>query len=155
TGFVPGATVKFSAVGTALPATYVSTTQLKVTAPAHPPNVMNVFVTTHGGTSASSNASLYAYGPPTVTKLTPNAGPTAGGNPVTTTVTGFVPGATVKFSAVGTALPATYVSTTQLTVTAPAHPANVMNVFVTTPGGTSATSNATLYAYGPPTVSSF
>ncbi len=154
TGFVPGATVKFSTAGAPLPATFVSATRLTAKAPAHAAGTVHVLVTTPAGTSAATNADLYAYGKPTVSSVSPRAGSTAGGNTVTINGTGFVPGATVKFSTVGASLPATFVSATRLTAKAPAHAAGTVHVLVTTPAGTSAATNADLYAYGAPTISS-
>jgi hypothetical protein len=147
-GFVPGATIKFGSAGAALATTFVSGTQLKVIAPAHAPGTVPVFVTT-AGTSAATNNDLYAFGAPGVTGLSPHSGSTAGGNTVTITGSGFVPGATVKFGSAGAALATMFVSGTQLKVIAPAHTAGTVPVFVTTTAGTSAASNNDLYTYGP------
>jgi IPT/TIG domain len=91
---------------------------------------------------------------PTVTSVSPIAGPTTGGNTVTINGTNFVSGASVKFGATASAL-VTFVSATQLKAVAPAHAAGTVDVTVTTPGGTSAIVAGDHYAYGPPTVSSF
>lgn len=89
-----------------------------------------------------------------VTSVAPNAGSTAGGNTVVITGT-FAPGATVSFG--GTASPSvTFVSSGELKAVAPPHASGVVDVTVTAGGG--GTSPATvhdLYAYGPPTLSSF
>ena len=156
TGFVPGATVLFG-TASASSVTYVSATQLTAKAPAQAAGTHNVYVTTPGGTSATNApADDYSYeATPTVTAVSPSAGPTAGGTSVTITGTGFVTGATVKFGTIaGTSV--TVSSSTKITVTAPAQsPSSPVDVTVTTPGGTSATSTADQYAYDPvPTVSS-
>jgi hypothetical protein len=152
TGFVSGATVKFGSTA-ATGVTFVSSTQLTAVSPAESAGTVDVTVTTPGGTSAASSADKYSYDVvPSVTALSPTAGPTAGGTVVTITGTGFVPGASVKFgSTAGTSV--TVVSGTKLTVKAPAvSSAQTVNVTVTTPGGTSPTAIANLYAFGGPTV---
>ena len=81
---------------------------------------MTVKATTTGGTSGSGEHFTYVAAP-TITKVTPGAGPTGGGTLVTLTGTGFVSGATtVTFG--GTVIPAgsvTFVSTTKIKVTSP------------------------------------
>ncbi len=154
TNFVPGASVSFG--GIASPAvTFVSATQLKAVAPAHAAGTVDVRVTTPGGTSAIVAGDHYTYEPPpTVSSVSPNAGPTGGGNTVTINGTNFVPGATVKFGTTASAT-VTFVSATQLKAVAPAHAAGTVDVRVTTPGGTSPIVPGDDYAYGPPTISSF
>ena len=66
---------------------------------------------------------------PTVTSITPNTGPAAGGTPVTITGTGFLPGATVSLGGTS-ATGVTVVSGTSITATAPAHAAGTVNVVV-------------------------
>jgi hypothetical protein len=146
-GFVPGARVKFGALGSALPSTFVSPSQLTVTAPALAAGTVHVFVTTGAGASTPTNNDLYAFGAPVVSGVSPRGGPTAGANTVTITGSGFVPGATVKFGPAGSALPSTFVSRSKLTVTAPRHAAGTVNVTVSTPAGTSAPTNANQYTY--------
>ena len=86
-----------------------------------------------------------------ISSVSPNAGPVAGGNTVTINRSGFVPGATAKFSSTGSSLPTTFVSVTQLKVVAPAQAAGSVHVFVTTSAGTSAANNGDLYGFGAPT----
>ncbi|HMO53651.1 MAG TPA: IPT/TIG domain-containing protein, partial [Tepidiformaceae bacterium] len=85
-----------------------------------------------------NNAFTYTDAP-TVTNLSPNTCPAAGGNQITVTGTGFVTGAgntTVTFGAVaGTNV--TVFGSTSLTVTCPAQAAGVVDVRVTTAVGTS------------------
>ena len=151
TNFLASATVKFGATP-ASSVTFVSPTQLTTKAPARPAGgTIHVTVHNPSAASAATNADLYAYGPPTIALLNPTGGPTAGGNTVTITGTGFVPGATVKFGATASAT-VTFVSVTQLTAKAPAHTGGSVRILVTTPAGTSAATNADLYAYGPPTI---
>ena len=108
---------------------------------------------TTAGTSAISSADKYTYGPPTVTSVSPNTGPSAGGNAITINGTSFAPGTTGKFGT--TAATITYVSAIKLTAKAPAHAAAQVDVTVTTPAGTSAISPADKYTYNTlPTVTS-
>jgi hypothetical protein len=98
------------------------------------------------------NALLYR--PPVVTSLVPNAGPVGGGTKVTVTGENFTPTAKVLFgTTAGSSV--TLVSPTKLTVVAPAGSAGVVHVTVVTQAGGSVHVNADLYAYGPPSVSSF
>jgi hypothetical protein len=153
TNFLSGATVQFGTT-VATGVTLVSATKLTAKAPAHAAGVVDVRVTTPGGTSAIAAGDHYTYdAPPTVSSVVPNAGTTTGGNTVTINGTNFVSGATVKFGATaGTAV--TLVSATKLTAKAPAHAAGVVDVTVHTVGGTSAISAGDKYAYGSPAVSS-
>ena len=151
-GFVTGATsVTFG--GTTIPAgsvTFVSTTAIKVTSPAHGAGTVTVKATTAGGTSGSGEHFTYEAAP-TITKVTPAAGPTGGGTMVTLTGTGFVSGATtVTFG--GTTIPAgsvTFVSTTKIKVTSPSHAAATVTVKATTAGGTSASGEHFTYVAAP------
>ena len=91
---------------------------------------------------------------PTVSSVSPNAGPTGGGNTVTINGTNFLSGASVKFATTASAT-VTFVSATQLKAVAPAHTAGTVDVTVTTSGGTSLIVAGDHYAYGLPTVISF
>ncbi len=153
TGFVSGATtVTFG--GTTIGAgsvTFVSTTQIKVTSPPHAAGAVTVQATTAGGTSASGEHFTYVTGP-SITKVTPGAGPTGGGTTVTLSGSGFVSGATsVTFG--GTTIPAgsvTFVSSTQIKVTSPPHAAGTVTVKATTTAGTSESGEH--FVYGAPTI---
>jgi streptogramin lyase len=145
TNFVPGTTVAFGA-NPATSTTYTSSTTLHATAPAAAAGIVDVTATTAAGTSATTSSDQYVFGAPSVTTVSPNSGPLAGGQTVTITGTGFVPGATVKFGpTVGTN--PIVVSPTQMTVVTPASTAGPVNIHVTTRGGTSATSSADKYTY--------
>lgn len=85
--------------------------------------------------------------PPTVTAVSPNSGPTAGGTSVTITGTGFVATPSVTFG--GTAATGeTFVSATTITAVAPARAAGLVNVVVTNPDAQSGTLTSG-YAYLP------
>ena len=118
--------------------TVVDDTTITATAPAHGPGAVSVLVSTSAGTNAAN--SLYTYiAPPTLTAISPTAGPTAGGTTITLTGTNFVIGDT-SVTIGGTVIPAasvTVTSATSLTFTNPAHVAGNVAVSVTTIGGTS------------------
>jgi hypothetical protein len=113
-----------------------------------------VQVFTPNGDNAPSSGSVFTYiSPVTVTGVSSNQGPVAGGNTVTISGTDFSSGATVLF---GTTAGTNVVVSpaTSLTVTAPAGTGEV-NVTVTTADGTSAINSADLYTYeAAPAVSS-
>jgi hypothetical protein len=84
-----------------------------------------------------------------VTGVSPSAGPTAGGTPVTITGSGFGSGSTVSFG--GTFATSVHVdSNTQITATSPAAAAGTFDITVTTPGGTSATTANDNFTYTTP-----
>ena len=118
---------------------------------------VDVVVTTLAGSSAVSDASKFTYGVPTITKLTPAAGPAAGGTSVVITGTGFtqISGAAgVKF---GTVNATSYVvnSTTQITAVAPAGTeGTTVDVVVTNSVGASGISLNSKYSYGVPKITS-
>ena len=112
--------------------------------------VVDVTVTTSGGTSATSSADQFTYvaptPAPTVTAISPTSGPTTGGTTVTITGTDLTGATAVTFGST----PATGVvvaSSTSLTAISPAGSAGTVDVTVTTPGGTSATSSADQFTY--------
>ena len=72
----------------------------------------------------------------TVGAISPNTGSTAGGAVLTIVGTGFESGAIVTLDNIATI--ATVVSSTNITATAPAHSAGLVNVVVTNPGGQTA-----------------
>jgi hypothetical protein len=86
---------------------------------------------------------------PTITSLSPSDGPLAGGNTVTITGTGFVSGANAPTITVGgTSVTTTFVDTTHVTFTAPATTTvGVVDVAVTTNGGTSTTGASDHFTY--------
>jgi hypothetical protein len=158
TGFASGSTVGFvgateTRISTAGQTVVVlSSTEIQVIAPPHSTGPVTIVVTTPGGTSASgTTATKYTFvTPPVLTRVTPNAGSTAGGNTVTLTGSKFTSGATVSFgSTAATVLSVT--SATKMKVKAPAHATSTVTITVTTPTGTS---DAVPYAFGAPTVSS-
>ena len=151
----PTGAVKFGAANATY--TILSNTQISATSPANSAGTYDITVTTPGGTSATSAADQFTYlAAPTVTSISPTSGPTGGGITVVITGSGFgaAPGTgAVTFGAAN----ATYTinSNTQITATAPAGSAGTVDIRVTTPGGTSATSAADQFTYiTAPTVTS-
>src|SRR5450432_1751529 len=83
---------------------------------------------------------------PTVTAVSPNRGPDAGGTSVTVSGAGLTGTTSVFFGTLaGTSI--VVGSDTSLTVTAPAHTSATVDVTVVTPAGTSLTSAADIYTF--------
>lgn len=145
TNFTAGSTVVFGA-NPATNVAFVSPTQLTAVSPAGT-GAVNVRVTTVEGTSAiaAGNQFTYVAPTPTVTSISPNSGPPEGGITVTINGTNFTAGSTVAFGA-NPATNVTFVSSTQLTATAPAGTGTI-NVRVTTVEGTSAIAAANQFTY--------
>ena len=107
--------------------------------------VTPAYVLTGTTTKLETPAGLGIKAPPTVTAVTPLAGPAAGGNTVTVSGTGFTSATKVAFgSTAGTTVHV--VSPFKLTVKAPAGGGTV-NVTATTFAGTSAVTSADQYTY--------
>ncbi|HLN42637.1 MAG TPA: IPT/TIG domain-containing protein, partial [Acidimicrobiales bacterium] len=123
-------------------------TSLTVNAPAEAAGTINVTVTTPAGTSATSSADDYTYfAVPTVTGVAPNTGTASGGTSVTVTGTNLAGETAVKFGATAGTGVSVNGGGTSLTVNTPAGAVGTVDVTVTTPGGTSATSAADKFAY--------
>ena len=124
-----------------------SDTQITVTAPAGAAGLTNVTVTTIGGTSATSAVDQYTYaGIPTVSGVSPSAGPLSGGNPVTITGTNLAAATAVDFG--GHAATGCGANTaTSITCNAPSGVVGQVDVTVTTAGGASATTAGDQYTY--------
>jgi hypothetical protein len=109
-------------------------------------------------TSTTSAADTFAYAPvPTVTSISPTTGSTSGGTPVTVTGTDFQGtgftttdvsvGSKDVTTACGSAPCFTVTNATTLTVKVPSGSPGPVDIEVTTPGGTSASSSADVYTY--------
>jgi alpha-tubulin suppressor-like RCC1 family protein/6-phosphogluconolactonase (cycloisomerase 2 family) len=111
---------------------------------------VDVTVETYGGTSPTSPADLFSYVSPTVTNVEPRSGPAVGGTQVTISGTGLAGATSVKFgSAVAISFKSNLPATETITAFSPPGTGTV-DVTVTTPNGTSATSEADRFTYGPP-----
>jgi streptogramin lyase len=118
-----------------------------VSAPALTAQVVDVKAHTSGGDSALTNADKFTFvNPPvpTITGISPSSSPASGGTAVTVTGTDLV-GAAVKFGTNPALNPKC--GDTSCTVVAPPGGAGLVDVRVTTNGGTSAISNADHFTY--------
>ncbi|WP_405156114.1 IPT/TIG domain-containing protein [Paenibacillus sp. FSL K6-0108] len=150
-----GATAVMFGATEATSFTINSETSITATAPAGSAGTVDVTVKRRSGTSTTSAADQYTYiAAPTIANVSPASGPTIGGTTVTLTGTNLTDATAVMFGATE-ATSYTVNSATQITAIAPAGSAGTVDVTVTTPGGTSATSAADQYAYhAAPTIAS-
>jgi alpha-tubulin suppressor-like RCC1 family protein len=128
TDFTGATEVKFGSTS-ASSFTVNSDTSITAVSPAEPAGRVDVTVTNTWGTSAISLADRYRV-TPTVTGLSPNIGPAAGGTSVTVTGSGFATGTTATRFRFGTtkATSVNCTSTTTCTVVSPAHAAGTVDV---------------------------
>jgi hypothetical protein len=126
-----------------------SATSVTAIAPPQAAGVVDISVTTLGGTSAVTTKDRYKY-TPTITELEPNTGSTAGGTLVTVRGTGFEPGTSAtlfKFgTSKGTGVDCT--SSTECTVMAPAHAAGAVDVTATVNKTVSPKTSSDKFTYG-------
>ena len=134
TNFATGATVTFGSTA-ATNVVVVNSTTITATTPAGTAGAVTVTVTV-GGQSGSLAGGYTYIGTPTVTSVSPNNGPTAGGTSVTITGTNFATGATVKFGS-NAATSVVVVSSTTITATTPAGSVGAVTVTVTNTGSQS------------------
>lgn len=118
-------------------------TSITITTPAHGEGAVNVVVTTAGGSATRTNGYTFVPGP-TITSISPDAGPVAGGQSVTINGTNLSTATSVTLG--GTAATITAIAGNSVTVTTPAHAAGAVNVVVTTGGGSGTSSGG--YTYG-------
>jgi hypothetical protein len=125
-----------------------SDTEITAAAPAAASaGSVDITVTAAGGTSATGSVDSYGYAAaPTVSGISPATGSSAGGTSVTISGTALVGASTVDFGTTP-ATSFTVDSDTEITATAPAEAAGSVDVTVTTPGGTSATSAADQFTF--------
>jgi len=143
TGFTGASAVSFN--GTSQPVfTVVSDTTITTTVPVGATSGP-VQVTTPGGTGTSATAFTVVL-PPTIASVSPATGPAAGGQ--TVTVAGTYLSGTSAATFGGTTAAVVNVTATAVTVTTPPHAAGVVDVVVTTPGGT--VTAAAAYTYTNP-----
>ncbi len=152
TGMAEATAVKFGSVN-ATSFTIESPTSITAVDPSHAPGTVNVTVANAGGTSATSEADRFTYKepvpPPTITKLKPKSGPTAGGTPVTITGTNFIGVTAVKFGS--TAAKGFKVnSAASITAESPPEAAGTVEVSVTTESGTSSPSSKDKFKFKAP-----
>jgi hypothetical protein len=105
-----------------------------------------VAATSTDGQTGSATITYTVAGAPTATGITPNSGPSSGGTKVTITGTNFTGATEVAFGFTA-AISVQVVSAFTVTATSPASSAGLVNVTVTTSGGTSATNPADDFTY--------
>lgn len=124
--------------GVAASVVSVTPTRVVVRMPPHPPARVQLAVTNADGQSAwGPVAFTYTSVAPTIAAITPDRGAVEKGNVVTVTGTGFASGATVSFDGRSAAILA--VTSTSITVVAPAHASGVVGVIVRNVDGQRAT----------------
>ncbi len=117
----------------------MSSLQISAKVPPHVKGKVPVKVTTADGNSTSvSDAFTYTSSSPAISSVSPGSGGTTGGTVVTITGSNFASGATVAFGG-SSATNVSFVSSTQLKATTPAHANGSVNVAVTNPDGVNAT----------------
>jgi hypothetical protein len=125
----------------------LSDTQIRITTPPGTPGGKAVQVTPVGGATLNK-PSAYTYQVPTITGITPFAGPTRGGTPVTIVGTGFGESGTPTVTFGGAAATSVVrVSSTQLTAVTPAGTAGYVSVTVTPTTGTSSGTKGNAFSY--------
>ena len=142
TNFAAGATVTFGSTA-ATNVVVVSSTSITATTPAGTAGAVTVTVTVSGQSGSLASAFTYVA-PPTVTSVSPNNGPAAGGTGVTITGTNFALGATVTFGPAA-ATNVVVVSGTSITATTPAGSAGAVSVTVTVNGQSGSLTNGFTY----------
>lgn len=154
--FSAGATITFG--GSAATSVVVSSpSQIQAVTPAHIAGTVGVIVELNGQSSSSNASFTYNTLTPTVSSISPNNGPTAGGTKVTITGTNFLAGALVLF---GTASASSVIvnSPTQIQAVTPPNAAGITNVTIQDPGNLSgALSSGFTYtssSNGTPTITS-
>ncbi len=146
--FVTGATVKIGGTN-CTGVTFVNATTITCTTPAGVAGAQSVEVI-NADTQSGTAAGLYTYqSAPTVTSVSPNGGPVAGGTVVTVTGTNFLTGASMSFGGtVCTGL--TVVSSSSITCTTPAKAAGAYTVTATNiDGQTGSATNAYTFRAAP------
>jgi phospholipase C len=117
--------------------------------------VVDVTVTSPGGTSGDTPADHFTYVPkgpkPTVSSVAPGGGAAAGGTEVTISGAGFAGVTAVSFGSTAAA-GFTTESSGSITAISPPAAAQSADVTVTTPNGTSPLSANDRFKFGPPTV---
>ena len=148
--FYTGSTVTVGGLTCTSP-TVVNSTTITCVTPAHAAGVVDVIVT-NADTQAGTGTGVYTFNPPpTISSVTPSAGPTAGFSSVTITGTNFITGATVTFGGSACTLPVV-VSATTITCSTPAHAVGAVSVVVTNPDNQTATQSIGYIYLAAPTV---
>ena len=142
TGFAASAIVKFGDIQAFT--NQITETSIVAVAPAGT-GIVNVSVTVNTNVTAAGPQTQFQYDGPTVTGVTPNAGPPAGGTAIVIKGTNFT---TASQVIIGSALVTpVFVDTTTLTAVTPAQTAGAYHVQVRTGSGTSTQVPDDLFTY--------
>ncbi|MGC2184979.1 MAG: IPT/TIG domain-containing protein, partial [Terriglobales bacterium] len=146
TNFAAGATVTFGGVA-ATNVSLVNSTTMTAMTPAGSAGGVTVTVTFNGQSGSLANGFTY-IAVPTVSSVSPNGGPTAGGTAVTITGANFAAGATVTFgNAAATNVNVT--NTTTITAITPAGSVGAVTVTVAANGQSGSLANGFTYTTAP------
>jgi phospholipase C len=126
--FTQASAVSFGSTGAAS-FTVTGSGSITAATPAEVAGVVNVTVTTPGGTSSVSSSDLFRF-TPTVSSVSPSAGPVGGGTEVEVIGSGFATGATATSFMFGAsrAIGVVCSSSTSCTALAPPHEAGTVDV---------------------------
>ena len=120
-------------------------TKITAISPPEAAGTVDVVVTTPQGPSLPSASDRYTFLAPVVKGLTPSSGLTTGGKKVVITGSSFQGTTAVHFGSVEATSFSVNTAGTKITAYSPPEAAAQVDVTVTTPGGTSATSSADLF----------
>ncbi len=150
TNFLTGATTVTVGGVAATSVVVSSATSLTAKTPASSTAVAkDVVVATAGGSATKAGGFTY-YGVPTLSAVTPNAGPVGGGTLITLTGTNFASGVTTVTVGGVAATEVTVISATTLTARTPASATTgSKTVVVSSPGGTATRASAFTYMAAP------
>jgi len=145
TGFLTGATVKIGAKATSVKV--LSATEITAVTPAYSAGRREVVVDDENGSTSDGPSFTYVAPPvPTVSSITPAAGPTSGGAVVTIKGSGFLGGSSVKIGKA--ALSVSVRSATEITARTPSYWSGRYEVIVSNENGGS--SSGVGYTYVTP-----
>ena len=146
--YFTGATAVWFGTTAAGTFTITSATRITVSSPSETAGTVDVTITAPSGTSGTSPADRFIYeSAPVVTAVTPTSGYTTGGTSVSITGANFNAATAVSFGA-GAATSFTVSSATSITAAiSPAEAQGTVDITVTTPAGTSATSSADQFMF--------
>ncbi len=130
--------------------TIVNSTTITAIAPSQAAGTVDVTVADPSGTSPIVGGDQYTYDPvPTVTSLSPASGPVTGGTSVVANGTGMGPVTAVSVGGAAASILST--TPTSVTFVVPARSTTgTAGVVVTSPGGTSVVSSASMYTFVQP-----
>ena len=133
TGLTPETRVSFGG-RTARRHVFVDSSLMRVLAPAHPAGQVDLRATNRDETVTRPGAVTY-FAPLRLDTLQPSSGPTAGGQSVTLTGSGFGPGLTVRFGNAKATVTQVGPGGDTAQVTTPAHATGTVDVSLETAGG--------------------